>query len=265
MRSFGISVVIPTYGRPDVLLRAVESVQTARQHQVEVVVVDDGSTEDPLPRLPVRNANGVAVRGYRLARNRGPQAARNLGIRRARYSHIAFLDSDDEFTEDKIDIVLSALENDPCDVLFHGVRGMDRYGRLARVWDQRLRKVLPFHWLCSLYNPVVTPALVIRRQLCLGLPALRHSEDWAFLLRYVQPCTVVRYINRDLSIVYRAQGTAGGLSAAVWKMRKGEFRARQILLRRPSVSAFARYTVGALAGTARMAADALRGRYFPPS
>ncbi|MFX8008378.1 glycosyltransferase, partial [Acinetobacter baumannii] len=77
-------------------------------------------------------------RCYRFERNRGPQAARNLGIRRARFSHIAFLDSDDSFTQDKIDLVLQQLDSTPVDLLFHDVQGMPKYGKLARLWAHSL-------------------------------------------------------------------------------------------------------------------------------
>src|ERR1700742_848593 len=103
----GISVVIPAYNRPDALLRAIGSVRATRAGQVEIVVVDDGSAQDLRSVLPMINASGIPVRAYRFEHNRGPQAARNLGIRRSRFSHIAFLDSDDEFTADKVDTILA--------------------------------------------------------------------------------------------------------------------------------------------------------------
>lgn len=263
-RPFGITIVIPTFNRKEMLERAIDSVSTADPRLVEIVVVDDGSAIDQLPQLPSINRSGVAVRGYRFERNRGPQAARNLGIRRARFSYIAFLDSDDEFMPDKIDAVLQALKMQDVDVLFHAVIGMPGYSMLARAWNRTLRPVIPFAWLCTLYNPVVTPALVIRRNCRLGLPTMRHCEDWFFLLRYVDEGMMVRYLDSELSVVHRAPGTSGGLSGAIWKMRVGEFRARLVLLRHPTISSVARYLVGSLAGLVRVTSDAARGRYRNP-
>jgi len=260
-RPFGITVVIPTFNRKDMLQRALNSVSTNHPEQVEIVVVDDGSAVNPLPLLPSTNRSGVSVRGYRFERNRGPQAARNLGIRRARFSHIAFLDSDDEFTSEKIDAVLQLLQVQDLDVLFHAVGGMPRYSVLARAWNRYLRLVVPFTWLCVLYNPVVTPALVVRRCCRLGLPTMRHCEDWFYLLRYVDPGMRVGYLDRELSTVHRAPGTSGGLSGAIWKMRKGEFKARLVLLKHPTVCKVARYMVGSLMGLLRIAGDTVRGRY----
>ncbi len=261
-RATGLSVVIPTLNRYDMVLRAIESVTCTQSERVEIIVVDDGSAQDLRALLPARNTSFVAIRAYRFDRNRGPQAARNLGIRRARFSHIAFLDSDDEFKPGKIDSVLQALLTHDLDLLFHAVGGLPRYSTLARVWNRYLRRALPFTWLCTLYNPVVTPALVVRRRRRLGVPTMRHCEDWMFLLHYIEAGMVVVYWDSELSIVHRTPGTAGGLSGAAWKMRVGEFNARSVLLRHPTVSSLARYVVGSLAGLVRTAGDAMRGRYW---
>ena len=260
-RPFGISVVIPTYNRLNEVLRAIESVYSIRPTDVEIIVVDDGSAIDLRPHLPAFNASFIRLRVFRFENNRGPQSARNMGIRRARFSHIAFLDSDDEFTDEKVDTVLMEIENRDFDLLFHAVRGMPRYDRFATLWDRRLRILLPFHWLCALYNPVITPALVVRRKCCLGLTRLRYCEDWAFLLRYVEAGQNVRYLHKELSLVHRPIGTSGGMSASIWKMRKGEFEARQVLLRKAKSSNLARWCAGSIAGITRLVTDLLRGRY----
>jgi hypothetical protein len=246
-RPIGLSVVIPTYKRVQPTLRAIESVRSQSPHEVEIVVVDDGSPQDPLGLLPVRNACGIAVRGFRLAHNSG---------------HIAFLDSDDEFTASKMDVLLALIRSQEIDLVFHAVDGMPRYHKLAAMWDTWLRALLPFRWLCVLYNPVITPSLVIRRQHRLGCIGLRHCEDWAFLLRYVTTQTRVVYLHQELALVHRQVGTAGGASAAIWSMRKGEFKARSMLLRNSSgPSDFVRWCLGTGMGAIRVLADLLRGRY----
>ncbi|MGO4277676.1 Glycosyl transferase family 2 [Cupriavidus sp. OV038] len=261
-RPSGLSVVIPTLNRIEMVARACQSVRSTHLDRVEIIVIDDGSNEDLRQQLPMRNDWGIPIRCYRFMRNRGPQAARNLGIRRARFSHIAFLDSDDAFTPEKIDLVLEQLDNGPVDLLFHGVQGMPKYGKLARLWTGSLSRWLPFGWWIALLNPVVTPTLVIRRERRLGVVRLRHCEDWCFLLRYVQPDTRICFLQQELSIVYRPVGTSGGLSSAIWKMRKGEFAARQVLLKSPWPSGLPRYCLGGMAGLLRITSDVLRGRYF---
>lgn len=259
-RPAGLSVVIPSYGRPVELLEAVESVAAGDPARVEILVIDDATPAGPAS-LPAANRSGVPIRLIVQPRNRGPQAARNLGIRRARFSHIAFLDSDDLFEPAKIDLILQLIDSGGWDLLFHPVLGLERYGRIARRWYRQGRPIFGFRALLALLNPVATPGLVVRRKLRLGPPSLRHAEDYAFLLRYVEPQTRVRFLDEFLASVRRGQGEAGGLSADVRRMRQGEFKARRVLLKERGLSGLLRWLVGSAMGLLRMLNDRLRGRY----
>lgn len=85
------SVVIPTYNRAALLREALNSVFAQEFTDFEVIVVDDGSTDET---KSVARSFGERVRFFRQE-NRGPGAARNLGIHRASGEYVAFLDSDD--------------------------------------------------------------------------------------------------------------------------------------------------------------------------
>jgi glycosyltransferase involved in cell wall biosynthesis len=259
-RVAGISVVIPAFGREAPLLRSIDSVVTRAPDRVEILVVDDCSPVPLGPLLPAANGSGVPVRAFRLPRNRGPQAARNLGIRRARFSHVALLDSDDLFRADKIDRLLSLQATGMPDILFHAVEGMERSNRVTGRWAKG-GLVRGFRWFVAAYNPVITPGLVFRRANRLGPPGMRHCEDWAFVLRLAGPGVTVGYLGEPLSAVVRAQGEAGGLSEQRWQMRKGEFRARMLLWKERRLSVLPRVMLGSAFGLLRIAADLLRGRY----
>jgi len=259
---FGVSVVMPAFNRSTEVLRGVDSIGSVRPDIVEIIVIDDASAIDISAALPKVNAHGIAVRAFRFDRNRGPQAARNLGIRRARFSYIAFLDSDDEFRPDKIDKVLSCLESHEVDVLFHAADGMGKYNSLNRFWNVYLRPVVGLRWWAAAFNPVVTPTLVVRRRIRLGLPTLRHCEDYSFLLRYCEPDVEVVYLEEALSKVNRRPGTPGGLSGSVWRMRRGECAARSVLLKARNVEGLVRYLLGGAFWALRIVADTVRLRYW---
>ena len=261
-QNFGISVVIPAHGRGEQLRHAIDSVRSRNPERVEILVIDDASPTMLGTLLPERNDAGIEVRSYRLQRNRGPAAARNLGIRRARFPYVALLDSDDRFTANKIDRVVEYLAAGDTDLLFHACRGMERYHHLAMFWWKRMRLMLPFPWLLAFYNPVVTPTLVFRRKRRLAPPSLRHCEDYAFLLNYVSNDVRVAYIADALTEVGRPQGSEGGLSQALWKMRMGEFRSRALLLRREEAGDLMRWAIGTAVGSLRVINDVVRGRYF---
>lgn len=83
------SVVIPTYNRAAMVVRAIESVRAQTFTDYEIIVVDDGSTDDTATRV-----ESMGVRCLRQP-NAGPAAARNRGIAEAAGQYVAFLDSDD--------------------------------------------------------------------------------------------------------------------------------------------------------------------------
>jgi glycosyltransferase involved in cell wall biosynthesis len=95
-----VSVVVPTYNRSRLVKRAVASVLRAVRDDDEVIVVDDGSTDDT---EAVISSFGSRVR-YVSVPNGGPGRARNHGIRAATRPLVAFLDSDDEWLPDKLEL-----------------------------------------------------------------------------------------------------------------------------------------------------------------
>jgi len=104
-----ISVIIPTYNRSQLLPRAVDSVLSQKGAKFELIIVDDGSTEK-LPDILCHPSSGLRI--FRQE-NKGPAAARNLGIKEARGEWIAFLDSDDEWKPGKLKAQLEFLRKNP--------------------------------------------------------------------------------------------------------------------------------------------------------
>lgn len=258
----GISVIIPAYNRLEELKRAINTVATTDVALTEIIVVDDCSPNLDLSQIPSHNAYGVAVRLYSLRRNGGPQAARNLGIRRAKFEYVAFLDSDEEYVPSKLDRIRALIAKSNPDLVFHAETGVPMYNRIGRFWSKWLSDIMPLHWFIVFLNPIGTSSLVLRRQGRLGVPTFRHAEDWAFLLHSVRSHTRVAYSPEELSRVNRARGSLGGESAARWKMRQGEFAARQLLLRQRTASAGLKFVFGTMVGCMRVIADVVRLRYW---
>ena len=102
-----VSVVIPTYNRAATVPRAIESVLAQTVTDLEVIVVDDGSSDDTGKVL--REMFGDLIRYYSQV-NQGASVARNKGVEEARGEWIAFLDSDDLWEKEKLEWQLKALE-----------------------------------------------------------------------------------------------------------------------------------------------------------
>ena len=102
-----VSVVIPTFRRPDKLERAIESVLAQTYPRVEVIVVDDNDpdTEGRLltEQIMFRYVANSRVRYIKHEHNKNGSAARNTGARNSDAEFVAFLDDDDEFFPEKIE------------------------------------------------------------------------------------------------------------------------------------------------------------------
>jgi GT2 family glycosyltransferase len=124
-----VTVVIPTYNRARIIARSVESALAQTYPSLEVIVADDGSSDDT---AGVVGRLGSRVRCVRQA-NAGVSAARNFGMRHARGEYIAFLDSDDAWLPWKIDAEVAALARHPeAGVVWTDMRAIDESGDVIR-------------------------------------------------------------------------------------------------------------------------------------
>ncbi|VAV83415.1 hypothetical protein MNBD_DELTA01-505 [hydrothermal vent metagenome] len=106
MKEKMVSVIIPTYNRAGYLIEAIESVLNQTYNDIEIIVVDDGSSDDTQEKLkPYKDKIE-----YVYIENGGPARARNVGMQMARGKYIAFLDSDDLYYPYKIEIQAGFLD-----------------------------------------------------------------------------------------------------------------------------------------------------------
>ncbi len=103
-----VSVVIPTYNRARQVLGAIDSVLNQSHQDVEVIVIDDGSTDGTDAAIQRKYGNDKRVH-YSYQENAGVSAARNRGLHQARGDYITFLDSDDEWKPFKLELQLKCM------------------------------------------------------------------------------------------------------------------------------------------------------------
>jgi len=92
------SVIIPSYNRCSILSQAIDSVLLQNYSDLEIIIIDDGSSDDTAQMIAKKYPNVC----YLYQQNQGPAAARNYGIQAAKGNIVAFLDSDDIWLEGKI-------------------------------------------------------------------------------------------------------------------------------------------------------------------
>ncbi len=202
-----LSVVIPTWNRARLVCEAVESALAQSPGGVEVIVVDDGSTDGTGEVLARRF--GSRVRVLRQASRRGPGAARNAGVREARGHLLAFLDSDDLWLPGKLDAELGVLERFPdAEVVvsdsLNFLEGQpdersrfEQNGLLAATGGEP-RWMSECRWLwTNIQNNMATCSITLRRSALahfagpLFAEDLTCCEDWEFEMRLHRYCRVV--------------------------------------------------------------------------
>jgi glycosyltransferase involved in cell wall biosynthesis len=185
-----VTVIIPTYNRGTFIGEAVDSVLNQSFTDYEIVVVDDGSSDDT-PRL--LSKYGTAIRYFRQD-NAGQSVARNLGISVANGRYVAFLDSDDVFYPEKLEKQIAFMEAHP-DLGYSWtdysqgpsvLEGREGRARLDAVDGDDV-----FTELCK--RNIICTVTVVARKDVLALagmfdPALRASEDFDLWLRLCRVC-----------------------------------------------------------------------------
>jgi glycosyltransferase involved in cell wall biosynthesis len=202
-----LSVVIPTWNRARLVCEAIESAYSQRPGAVEVIVVDDESTDNTQEVLAERFGSSIKV--LRMPRRCGPGAARNAGVRLATGELLAFLDSDDVWLPGKLDAELRLFERFPDaeavvsdSLAFFEGRPDDctrfvHNGLLAAAGGQ-VRRLSECRWpWTDSRNGVATCSITVRREALARLGATLFAEDiaccedWEFEMRVYHACRVV--------------------------------------------------------------------------
>ncbi|MGH8506699.1 MAG: glycosyltransferase family 2 protein [Stenotrophobium sp.] len=190
-----ISVVLPCFNRLDRVVRAIDSVLRQSHRNLELIVVDDGSTEDL--HGTVMAIGDPRLRNIRQPRRMGPAVARNAGIRAAKGDWIAFQDSDDEWRADKLQKQVAAALAGAGDATFvccayEGLPRDERPSTVHGLGDWPECDLSPMQ--CFNFG-FIPPTWLVRREalLAAGLfdESLPSMEDWDLNFRLVRQGRVV--------------------------------------------------------------------------
>jgi len=106
-----VSIIIPTYKRPAILKRALKSVLNQSYTNFELIVINDDLHCDNRLRFLIKDLGDSRIKYYRNNRTKGANGARNTGILKSKGNYICFLDDDDEWFPEKIEIQLQKLQS----------------------------------------------------------------------------------------------------------------------------------------------------------
>ncbi len=112
-----VSIIIPVFNRDELIVRCVQSVQAQTLTDLEIIVVDDASTDRTAQVVASLAARDPRIRLVRCERNIGPGMARNRGIASSSGAWVALLDSDDEYHPDRLRCLLETAETTQADMV----------------------------------------------------------------------------------------------------------------------------------------------------
>ncbi|HVX83184.1 MAG TPA: glycosyltransferase family A protein [Phycisphaerae bacterium] len=183
-----VSVIIPTWNGSAFIAETLQSVLAQTCSDLEILVIDDGST-DTTPA--VVESFPAPIRLIRQ-KNAGTAAARNTGLAEARGQWIAFLDHDDLWVPQKLELQLAAAASSPC-ALYGGVQFFD--GATGRITCTHLPPAgIDFHQLLG-FEIVALQSLLCPAQAArdIGFDAtLKGTDDWDFCIRLAQRLPFIR-------------------------------------------------------------------------
>jgi len=208
-----ISVIIPFYKRQSVFDETLQSVFAQTVTPIEIIVVDDASGGDAIAYLKQYEPRITVIA---LEKNVGVSAARNVGVKAAKGKYIAFLDSDDLWSEDKLEKQFNYLEKHTDVSLLHTGCRVFYPDKPDVIY---INKPLNLLFRDLIKNSHVTPpSMMMKREDFMALggfdPTFRQTEDYEFSMRLITKGYKIHFLPEALTHV--RLGTADKISSN-WK------------------------------------------------
>ncbi len=207
-----VSVVMPSFNRAHSIERAMKSVLHQTYKNWELLVIDDASTDHTQAIVGVFAQHDSRIKYHRMEQNGGACVARNKGIQLAKGTYITFLDSDDEYLPEKIELQVKCFQESD----------LPNVGAVSCGREDFRNGVKYFEWIPKLRGNIVnnllqkdrigagTPFLMTRRDILvkhdiLFDPQFPSSEEWDLLLRICQH-SAFDFVPQPLVRVYHHDG-----------------------------------------------------------
>jgi len=213
-----VSVIVPTYNRPYMLVTTIRSILNQTFQDFEVIIVNDAGQD---VRSVIQSFNSPRLVYLSHATNKGLAAARNTGIRAARGKYIAYLDDDDIYYPQHLEVLVSFLEKNDCKVAY-----TDAYRATQQLLDGRYQTVareclysFDFDYDRILWQNFVPVLCFMHEKVCLEQAGMfdetlfRH-EDWDLWIRMSRIYQFAHLPRVTCEYTYRLDGT-GMVSGSV--------------------------------------------------
>jgi glycosyltransferase involved in cell wall biosynthesis len=208
-----VSVILPTYNRATLVMEAIASVLAQTYSDYEIIIVDDGSTDNTREVLrPLIDEGRI---NYVYQENAGLSAARNHGIRLAKGKYIAFLDSDDLFMPTKLEKQVVALDENPEVAFVHsGYSKFDNSGRDLGYRDTSVISGWVYPEILLQWSVLIAvPCVLVRASILGDVNGFDENMGWAEdldLWRRISMCCPIMVIPEVLTKVRSHSGNISG-------------------------------------------------------
>ncbi len=219
---FRISVIIPTFNRGTQLIRALDSVLAQTYPPLEIIVIDDGSTDDTA-NIVRKQYPSVT---YQLQENQGVSSARNRGLEIASGDWIAFLDSDDAWLPEKLARQVASLQESPEYKICHTEEIWIRRGKRVNPRNKHQKYGGNIYEHCLPLCVISPSAVMIHQDIFRDIgnfdESLPACEDYDLWLRI---CAHYPVLFIEMPLIYKYGGHTDQLSAKHWGMDRFRIRA----------------------------------------
>lgn len=224
-----VSVIIPCYRCSHTIERALKSVLKQTAQPAEIFLIDDASGDDTLQtlyKLQARWPDQLRVIEQKV--NGGPGLARNAGWEAATQPWLAFLDADDTWHPQKLEIQWAFHQMQPSAVLSGHLTHIYKGSNDHTMYESPSTTPLTLtRMLCS--NMLPTRSVMLRRELSFRFSDRRLAEDYQLWLHIIASGQQAFRIEAPLAYSYRPDFSPGGLSGQLWKHEKSEQEVLRLL------------------------------------
>lgn len=253
-----LTVVIPTFNRIQELIRALNSLVVQSNPNFEVIVCDDGSTEDIVSAIDAFNTR-LHLRLLRIDNSGGPARPRNVATKAATTRWVSYLDSDDWWFPSRMASLRAALCDD-YDIVYHPlvVERADHDTMAKPAHGSRIGGALRMaDALCHMVrigNPFPTSGTTVRREAMIAIGGFDESRDLASVedfdawFRLVTKGARVQYISEILGAYWVGSDQISTFNARQFERQRHLFQ-RQLELLPPPYRALAKSNFGYLLGS----------------
>lgn len=216
-----VSIIVPVYNLEDYILYNLESLENQTYRNIEVIIVNDGSTDNSVHRI------NDYIKGKNLkykvlnVQNGGVSRARNIGLKEAQGDYVLLLDGDDRLKPQAIERMVATAEENEADICFTGYEEfndynappVDRYkdhlGYLTKAipgYEALKKKLIKEIWICT-GNGLYSGNLLRSRDICYS-EGMAHGEDIEFIGKALFNANKVVSVTEDYTEILNRQSSA---------------------------------------------------------